>query len=69
MQAQVAQVRAPVEYLEVPRKRERAACWPSTLGPAQQAPRALLPRHCSYVGQSDDLDDGYTSASRYECFD
>jgi hypothetical protein len=68
VQAQVSQVRAPVEYLEDSAKHERAAVLAEHAWAEQQAPDRYV-EVCSYVEQSADLDDGYTSASRYECFD
>src|SRR5690242_6173948 len=68
VQAQVAQVRAPVEYLEQAAKGERAAALAGHAWAKQHAP-ARYAEICSYVEQRADLDDGYTSASRHECLD
>src|SRR3954447_26438522 len=68
VQAQVAQVRAPVEYLEDAAKRERSAVLAEHAWAKQQAP-VLYAKARTYVEQRTDLDNGYTSASRYECFD
>jgi glycosyltransferase involved in cell wall biosynthesis len=68
MQAQVAQVRAPVEYLEQAAKGERAAALAGHAWAKQHAPDRYA-EICSYVEQRADLDDGYTSASRHECLD
>ena len=68
VQGNVAQVRAPVEYLEDAAKRTHAAVlaehtWAEQLAPARYAETR------DYVEQSAELDDGYTSASRFECFE
>jgi glycosyltransferase involved in cell wall biosynthesis len=68
VQAQVAQVRAPVEYLEESANRERSTVLAAHAWAEQQAPECYA-KVRSYVEQSSDLDNGYTSASRYECFD
>ena len=68
VQAQVAQVRAPVEYLEESANRERSAVLVEHAWAEQQAPESYAEAR-SYVEQRDDLDDGYTNASRFECFD
>src|SRR6266581_4894755 len=68
VQAQVAHVRAPVEYLEDAANRERSAVLAEHAWAAQQAPERYAEAR-SYVEQRGDLDDGYTGASRYECFD
>jgi len=68
VQAQVAQVRAPVEYLEDAANRDRSAVLAEHAWAEQQAPERYAAAR-SYVEQRADLDDGYTSASRYECFD
>ncbi|MEP7188811.1 MAG: hypothetical protein ABI901_06460, partial [Roseiflexaceae bacterium] len=68
VQDYVAQVRAPVEYLEDAAKRERATMlaehtWAEQLAPGRYAATR------SYVELNAILDEGYTSASRFECFD
>src|SRR6476661_3429898 len=68
VQEYVAQVRAPLEYLEHAAKRERAAVLAEHASVEQQAP-AQYAKARRYVEQSADLDDGYISASRFECFD
>jgi len=68
VQEYVTQVRAPVEYLEDAAKRERAVVLAEHARVEQQAPERYAATH-SYVEQSVDLDEGYTSASRFECFD
>ena len=68
VQEYVTQVRAPVEYLEDAAKRERAAVRAEHAWAEQQAP-ARYAEMRSYVEQSSWLDDGYTSASRFECLD
>jgi glycosyltransferase involved in cell wall biosynthesis len=68
VQEYVAQVRAPVEYLEDAAKRDRAAVLAEHASVEQHAP-AQYAEARRYVEQSADLDDGYISASRFECFD
>src|SRR5215212_9862366 len=68
VQAQVAQVRAPVKYLEDAAKHERSAVLAEHAWAERQAPERYAQAR-SYVEQRADLDDGYTSASRYACFD
>ncbi len=68
VQEYVAQVRAPLKYLEESAKRERSDVLAEHASIEQQAPQSYAEAH-SYVEQRGDLDDGYTSASRYECFD
>jgi glycosyltransferase involved in cell wall biosynthesis len=68
VQPQVAQVHAPVEYLEDAAKRDRAAVRAAHAWVEQQAPDRYAAA-LSYVEQRSDLDDGYTSATRFECFD
>lgn len=66
VQAQVAQVRAPVEYLERAASRGRAAILAEQARVALAAPGRYM-RALRYVRRRQDLDEGYTSASRYEC--
>jgi glycosyltransferase involved in cell wall biosynthesis len=68
VQEYVSQVRAPVEYLEDAAKRERSAVLAEHAWAEQQAPERYAATR-KYVEQNADLDDGYTSASRFECFD
>jgi glycosyltransferase involved in cell wall biosynthesis len=68
VQGNVAQVRAPVDYLEEAAKRERAVVLAEHTWAEQQSP-ARYAETRSYVEQSVELDDGYTSATRFECFD
>src|SRR3954447_2464382 len=68
VQAQAAQIHAPVEYLEDAAKRGRAAMLAEHVWAEQQAP-ARYAEARSYVERTNDLDEGYTSASRFECFD
>jgi len=68
VQAQVAQVRAPVEYLEDIAQVRRSAAVDEHAWAERQAPERYAATH-SYVEQRGDLDEGYTSASRFECFD
>jgi len=68
VQAQVAQVRAPVEYLEDAAARERAAILADHAAIERQEPRRYADT-IRYVEQRADLDEGYVTASRFECFD
>jgi glycosyltransferase involved in cell wall biosynthesis len=68
VQGNVTQVRAPVDYLEDAAKRERAVVLAEHTWAEQQSP-ARYAETRSYVEQSVELDDGYTSATRFECFD
>jgi glycosyltransferase involved in cell wall biosynthesis len=68
VQAQVAQVHAPVEYLEDAAARERAAILADHSAAERRAP-ARYAEAARYVEQRADLDQGYTNASRFECFD
>ncbi len=68
VQAQVGQVRAPVDYLEQARGRGRVALAADHMAAMRAAP-ARYARARAYVAQRADLDQGYTSASRAECFD
>ncbi|HEX9370510.1 MAG TPA: glycosyltransferase [Roseiflexaceae bacterium] len=67
VQAQVAAVRAPVDYLEQATRRGRAAILAEHLRAALESPARYL-RTLRYVARRKDLDEGYTTASRYECF-
>lgn len=68
VQAQVAQVRAPVEYLEEAAARERAAILADHAAAERRAPQRYA-ETAGYVEQHAELDQGYTTASRFECFD
>ncbi len=68
VQEYVAQVQTPVEYLEDAAKREPAARHIAHAWAEHQAPERYAATH-RYVEQRSDLDQGYTSASRFECFD
>jgi glycosyltransferase involved in cell wall biosynthesis len=68
VQEYVSHVRAPVEYLEDAAKRERSAVLAEHARAEQQAPERYAATR-GYVEQNADLDDGYTSAARFECFD
>ncbi|HJZ48103.1 MAG TPA: glycosyltransferase [Roseiflexaceae bacterium] len=68
VQAQVAQVRAPIEYLEEAARRERSATRADHAWAEQQWPRRYA-EMIRYVEQRADLDQGYVSASRFECLD
>jgi glycosyltransferase involved in cell wall biosynthesis len=67
VQAQVGEVRAPVDYLEAATRRPRAAIAAEHLRALLAAPMGYL-RALSYVLRRKDLDAGYTSATRFECF-
>jgi glycosyltransferase involved in cell wall biosynthesis len=67
VQAQVAEVRAPVEYLEAAARRGRAAILAEHALAALAAPLGYA-RALAYVLRRPELDDGYTAASRWECF-
>jgi glycosyltransferase involved in cell wall biosynthesis len=68
VQAQAAQVRAPVVYLEDAAGRERAAIRADHDAIERQSPERYADT-ARYVEQRADLDAGYVSASRFECFD
>ncbi|HEU5099076.1 MAG TPA: hypothetical protein VFU22_08655, partial [Roseiflexaceae bacterium] len=68
VQAQVAQVRAPVEYLEDAAARERAAIRADHAAAERRDQRRYAETQ-RYVEQRAYLDQGYTNASRFECFD
>jgi glycosyltransferase involved in cell wall biosynthesis len=68
VQAQVGEVRAPVEYLEAALRRGRATRLAGHARMALAAPLRYL-RVLRYVMGRADLDAGYTSATRYECLD
>src|SRR4029078_8090615 len=68
-QAQVAQVRAPVEYLEDAAQDKRAVVALAEHASAERQSPERYAAARSYVEQRADLDDGYTSATRFECFD
>jgi glycosyltransferase involved in cell wall biosynthesis len=68
VQQNVAQVRAPVEYLEDAAKRERADLLAEHAWAERLMPAGYAATH-SYVDLTAELGQGYTSASRYECFD
>ena len=67
VQAQVGEVRAPVDYLEAATRRPRAAIAAEHLRALLAAPMGYL-RALRYVLRRKDLDAGYTSATRVECF-
>jgi glycosyltransferase involved in cell wall biosynthesis len=66
VQAQAATVRAPVEYLEVATRRGRAAALADHLRAALAAPIRYV-KTLRYVLWNRELDEGYTTASRWEC--
>jgi glycosyltransferase involved in cell wall biosynthesis len=67
VQEQVADIQAPVDYLEAALGRGRAAMLADHLGSALAAPARYL-KALRYVRRRADLDEGYHAASRYECF-
>lgn len=67
VQAQVAEVRAPVQYLSGERGPGRAAVLWAHLWLLATTPRRYL-RCLRYVLRRPDLDEGYTAGSRYQCF-
>jgi len=68
VQEDVAYVRAPVEYLAEAAKHKRATLLAAQAGLEQLASERYSATH-RYVEQRSDLDEGYTSATRFECFD
>jgi glycosyltransferase involved in cell wall biosynthesis len=67
VQAQAAEVRAPVEYLEPAAWRGRGAILAEQLLAAAAAPLRYV-QTLRYVLRNKQLDEGYTAASRWECF-
>jgi glycosyltransferase involved in cell wall biosynthesis len=67
VQEQVEQVRAPVEYLEEAAKRGGLPRLAEHARAALRAPRRYVAT-LRYVRRRKDLDEGYTTATRYECF-
>ena len=68
VQAQVASVRAPIDYLEQARGRGPAALRRDHLALLRAAPQRYAQAR-AYVAWRADLDQGYTTATRAECFD
>src|SRR5581483_3481845 len=66
-QAQVRQVRAPVQYLEAASQRPRAAILADHLLLALEAPRRYFAT-LGYVLRNKAIDEGYTASSRFACF-
>jgi glycosyltransferase involved in cell wall biosynthesis len=66
VQAQAADVRAPVEYLDHAPQRGRAAALADHLRAALAAPIRYVDT-IYYVVRKTELDEGYTAASRWEC--
>jgi len=66
-QAQVAEVRAPVQYLEDVTRRSRAAILREHLRTALESPRRYAAA-LRYVLRNKVIDTGYTASSRLECF-
>jgi glycosyltransferase involved in cell wall biosynthesis len=66
VQAQVSEVRAPAEYLEAATRRARVGALADHLGALAAAPLRYLAT-LAYVLRRADLDEGYTSATRFEC--
>jgi glycosyltransferase involved in cell wall biosynthesis len=67
VQAQAAEVRAPVEYLDQASKPGRMANLAAHLRAALVAPKRYA-KTLTYVLRHKELDQGYTAASRWECF-
>jgi glycosyltransferase involved in cell wall biosynthesis len=67
VQAQAAEVRAPVEYLEQATGRGRLATLAGHLRAALATPLRYAKTY-AYVLRHKELDEGYTAASRWECF-
>src|SRR5262245_6649982 len=67
VQAQAAEVRAPVEYLDQATKQSRTATLAAHLRAALAAPVHYV-KALTYVLRHSELDEGYTAASRWECF-
>ena len=67
VQAQVAAVQAPVDYLEVATRRSRAALLAEHARTAVAAPRRYAAT-LRYVLRHRDLDAGYSAGSRWSCF-
>ncbi len=68
VQAQVRQVQARIDYLEQARGRGRIALAADHLAAMRAAPTRYA-RARAYAARRADLDQGYTSASRADCFD
>ena len=68
VQAQVAAIRAPVDYLEAAFERGRAAMLADHMRVALAAPLRYFGT-LRYLWRRSDLDEGYRAASRYECFE
>ncbi|HET9221027.1 MAG TPA: glycosyltransferase family 4 protein [Roseiflexaceae bacterium] len=66
VQAQAAEVHAPVEYLEQATSRGRKALLAAHLRAALATPIRYV-KTISYVLRHKELDEGYTAASRWEC--
>jgi glycosyltransferase involved in cell wall biosynthesis len=66
VQAQAAEVRAPVEYLEQATARGRMPALGTHLRAALASPIRYI-KTVSYVLRHTELDEGYTAASRWEC--
>jgi glycosyltransferase involved in cell wall biosynthesis len=67
VQAQAAEVRAPIEYLDAAVRRGRVAIVAEHVRAALAAPLRYV-QTLSYVLRHPELDQGYTAASRWECF-
>ncbi|HEX5690488.1 MAG TPA: glycosyltransferase [Roseiflexaceae bacterium] len=67
VQAQASEVRAPIEYLEAAMRRGRLARLADHAWAARSAPLRYA-RTLAYVLRHAELDQGYTAASRWECF-
>jgi glycosyltransferase involved in cell wall biosynthesis len=67
-QQQVADVRAPLEYLETVRQRPRRVIAAEHLRTALETPRRYAAA-LQYVARNHDVDQAYCASSRWECFD
>ena len=67
VQAQAAEVRAPVEYLDQATKQGWTATLAAHLRAALLTPKRYV-KTLTYVLRHNELDEGYTAASRWECF-
>jgi glycosyltransferase involved in cell wall biosynthesis len=67
VQDEVARVKAPVHYLEKALRRARSVVLSEHLSVLLKSPKGYL-KALAYVVRQREIDKGYTSASRFECF-
>ena len=67
VQDEVARVKAPVHYLEKALRRARSVVLFEHLAVSLKSPRGYI-KALSYTVRHREIDEGYTSASRFECF-